>query len=432
LASGFSSHVEGWFATASGRYSHAEGHQVIASGTASHAEGYQANASGTYSHAEGHQTFAIGYATHAEGSLTSATGSYSHAEGRLTITSGSYSHAEGLYSVTLGDYAHAEGENTTANGRSSHAEGTYTFASGSHSHAEGYYTEAKGQRSHAEGFYTIAIGDNSHAQGAYTTASGQYSLAAGYFTNATANGQTVVGRYNATSSDAVFVVGVGVNNISLRNGLEVTQYSTTITSPLTASIISGSLQGTASFAATSSVAFSSSYALTASNINALEQQVTITGSVDMIGNLTVNGTASFTYVTASQTLVDQNTITVFGSGSVLSTAGYLAVDTASVYDSGSWLYDFVDQSWVTTTAITAPTMSGTASFAATYPTREFTITPATASWVCDHNLGTQWVQVTCWDTSTNMVIQPDEIESLSTASVKITWTTPVEGVARIS
>jgi hypothetical protein len=31
-----------------------------------------------------------------------------------------------------------------------------------------------------------------------------------------------------------------------------------------------------------------------------------------------------------------------------------------------------------------------------------------------------------------MVIQPDEIEAVSTASVKITFTTPVEGVARIS
>ena len=158
----------------------------------------------------------------------------------------------------------------------------------------------------------------------------------------------------------------------------------------------------------------------------------MTGSWEMLGNLTVRGTASFQYTTASQTLVNQNTITVFGSGSVLPTAGYIAADTASVYTSGSWLWNFPNQYWYTTASISASKFHGTASFAATYPTREFTFAPATASWICQHNLGTKWVQVTCWDSTTNLVILPNEIEAVSTASVKITFTEPVEGVARIS
>lgn len=121
-----------------------------------------------------------------------------------------------------------------------------------------------------------------------------------------------------------------------------------------------------SYAETASLAIlahSASLSETASYIETLHQDVAMTGSWEMIGNLTVNGTASFTYTTASQTLVDQNTITVYGSGSVLPTAGYIAADTASVYTSGSWLWDFPKQVWFTTASISASRFSGTASIA---------------------------------------------------------------------
>lgn len=121
-----------------------------------------------------------------------------------------------------------------------------------------------------------------------------------------------------------------------------------------------------SYAETASLAIlarSASLSETASYIETLHQDVAMTGSWEMIGNLTVNGTASFTYVTASQTLVEQNTITVFGSGSVLPQAGLIAADTASVYTSGSWLWDFPKQYWYTTASISASRFNGTASIA---------------------------------------------------------------------
>ena len=224
----------------------------------------------------------------------------------------------------------------------------------------------------------------------------------------------------ATSASYAFSSSVAVSS----------SYALTSSYAVSASYaLSSSFAGTASFVETS---YSASISKTASYIETLEQDVYMTGSWEMLGNLTVRGTASFQYTTASQTLVNQNTITVFGSGSVLPTAGYIAADTASVYTSGSWLWNFPNQYWYTTASISASKFHGTASFAATYPTREFTFAPATASWICQHNLGTKWVQVTCWDSTTNLVILPNEIEAVSTASVKIIFTEPVEGVARIS
>ena len=206
----------------------------------------------------------------------------------------------------------------------------------------------------------------------------------------------------------------------------------TASNALTASYLD--MYATASHALTASyldMYATASHALTASNVNTLNQDVFITGSVNLLGNLSVIGTASFILVTASQVLVEQNTITVYGSGSALPKAGYRAVDTASISNSGSFLYDFNNRGWESSAPITASHFAGTASYAASIPTREFTAT-ASATWWLDHNLGTEWVQVTCWDTATKRVIQPDEIEAMSTASVKITWTTPIAGVARIS
>ena len=110
-------------------------------------------------------------------------------------------------------------------------------------------------------------------------------------------------------------------------------------------------------------AASASFASTSSFISSLNQTVSITGSLGIFGELNVIGTASFTSVTASSVLVDQNTITVFGSGSVLPTAGYRAVDTASISNSGSLLYNFVNRGWESSAPMTASFFQGTASFA---------------------------------------------------------------------
>ena len=426
----------GYNTRTTGTGSLAQGYQTNALGNFSHAEGKQNNissATGEYSHTEGVETSAYGTGSHSEGFRGGANGDYSHTEGNNSVANGAYAHAEGTNSSANGPMSHAEGWYTNTRATASHAEGANTTTYGNFSHAEGHNTITVGAYSHAEGLYTIASASYSHAEGESTITIGLYSHAAGLGTISSGSHQNVVGRYNKQGNDtALFIIGNGANNSDRRdlaifniNGVEILK-------PVTASLISGSLFGTASFAATASNAFSASYAVTASNINTLEQDVYMTGSWEMLGNLTVRGTASFQYTTASQTLINQNTITVFGSGSVLPQAGLIAADTASVYTSGSWLWDFPGQYWFTTASISASSFNGTASFASTYPTREFTVTPATASWICDHNLGTRWVQVTCWDTNTNLVILPDEIEALSTSSVKISFTAPVEGVARIS
>jgi hypothetical protein len=128
---------------------------------------------------------------------------------------------------------------------------------------------------------------------------------------------------------------------------------------------SGSVTGTAILSTgigneTTDNAVSASYA---SSIGQLNQSLVVTGSTTFIGNLSVLGTASFTYLTASSTLVNQNSITVFGSGSALTTAGYRAVDTASVNNSGSLLYNFSTRGWESSAPITASFFQGTASFA---------------------------------------------------------------------
>jgi len=121
----------------------------------------------------------------------------------------------------------------------------------------------------------------------------------------------------------------------------------------------------ASYALTASSAVSSSFSTTASSLTPLSQSVALTGSLNILGNLNVIGTSSFTSVTASNILVDQNTITVFGSGSSLPTAGYIAVDTASMSNSGSLLYNFTNRGWESSSPFTASAFHGTASFATT-------------------------------------------------------------------
>ena len=68
----------------------------IASGITSHAEGYYANAVGNCSHSEGSGTTASGDYSHSEGAMTTASGDYSHSEGDATTASGEASHAEGM------------------------------------------------------------------------------------------------------------------------------------------------------------------------------------------------------------------------------------------------------------------------------------------------------------------------------------------------
>ena len=147
-------------------------------------------------------------------------------QGLNTIASGSYSHAEGWSTIASGSYSHAEGFSTTALGLYSHAEGNASIATGGWSHAEGGSTQAIGTGSHAEGAGTIALGDFQHVQGQFNISS---------------------------SARAAFIIGNGVG-INTRSNLVFASGSTF---QVTGSVIAtqgftGSLFGTASFAATAS------------------------------------------------------------------------------------------------------------------------------------------------------------------------------------
>lgn len=83
-----------------------------------------------------------------------------------------------------------------------------------------------------------------------------------------------------------------------------------------------------------------------------------TGSLNILGNIAVTGTASFQSVTASSVIVDQNTLTVYANSSVgLNTAGYVAADTASLSSSGSLLYDVTAVRWESDKNFYAPAIS---------------------------------------------------------------------------
>ena len=223
-------------------------------------------------------------------SINNKTGSFATTgsntfNGNQTIT-GSLSN--GLFNtIASGNYSHAEGYNTLANGFASHAEGANTIASEYYSHAEGETTVAIGYASHAEGIFTTANGDYSHAEGFNTIAQGNASHAEGLGTIASGSGQTVVGKWNKqNNTSSLFIIGNGISNddrsdiVLVNNNNVVISGSLNITNGIT-----GSLQGSASFAISSSRAVSASFASTASYINTLNQNVQISGSVYInVGN----------------------------------------------------------------------------------------------------------------------------------------------------
>lgn len=147
--------------------------------------------------------------------------------------------------------------------------------------------------------------------------------------------------------------------------------------------ITGSLTGT--WNGTGSAAF-----IHTGSTNAVQ---TLTGSLNMLGNLTVLGTASFQSVTASSILVDQNTITVYANSTAsLPKAGYLAVDTASINDSGSLLYDVTEQRWESDRNFYAPAVSAST---AVYigngtPNETFRLIVSSSSLLFEKYNGTTW------------------------------------------
>lgn len=212
VASGSSSHTEGYNTKAKNSNAHAEGNSTVASGFNSHAEGYQSGALGLNSHAEGLLTNASGLNSHAEGHQTESVGANSHSEGYQTHANKNNSHAEGRITVADGDASHAEGDETQAAGNWSHAEGYMSLAEGIASHAEGQHTTASGDYSHAEGTSTRASYINAHAEGQETMAGAANAHAEGQGTVTAEVGGHVAGTYNAVVANGLFNFGIGSSN----------------------------------------------------------------------------------------------------------------------------------------------------------------------------------------------------------------------------
>jgi hypothetical protein len=209
--------------------------------------------------------------------------------------------------------------------------------------------------------FSGSVIDNALSSSFAETASlANQAISSSFAATASLANQATSASYSATASIADTAVTASYAlTASIANQATSASYSAT------ASIADTSIS--ASYSATASIAeqaTSASYSLTSSYINALNQDVSITGSVEIFGTLNVVGNASFISVTASNVIVDQNTITVFGSGSVLPLAGYIAADTASVYPSGTFLYNLPTGEWESNSPISA-SLIGTASYALT-------------------------------------------------------------------
>ena len=122
--------VEGDGCTAKDDACHAEGRNCIAGaggngGDYAHAEGCETKATGFCSHSEGYYTTASEYYTHAEGEKTVAAGTHSHAEGYGTKANRGFTHVQGIYNIlddtgagnSKGTYAHIVGNGSADNDR---------------------------------------------------------------------------------------------------------------------------------------------------------------------------------------------------------------------------------------------------------------------------------------------------------------------------
>lgn len=154
----------------------------------------------------------------------------------------------------------------------------------------------------------------------------------------------------------------------------------------------------------------------------------ITGSLTITQNLTVLGSSSFVYVTASQVLVDQNTITVYANGLGLPSAGYLVADTSSAYSGSALLYNVVDEIWTLDKPLSA-SLQGNATSATKVNGYIHTQTTASTLWEVSHSLDTAYPMVMVW--VDNDVVQPDRIVKTSNDNLSILFTVNITGSARV-
>ena len=135
-----------------------------------------------------------------------------------------------------------------------------------------------------------------------------------------------------------------MSNITEINGLNITAATASF---VLASAVSG-IVASASYAFTSSIANSSSFSSTSSYLNNLSQNLILSGNLSISGNLNVFGTASYTYITASQLDVGTNTISVNVAEPAERFGGLLVYDSGSLSHqaTASMLWDSLNNHWV--------------------------------------------------------------------------------------
>ena len=60
------------------------------------------------------------------------------------------------------------------------------------------------------------------------------------------------------------------------------------------------------------------------------------------------------------------------------------------------------------------------------------ITPASTTWTLNHSVNERYPIVTCWESGSNEIIQPNTVRSVDINTVQVTFTVPVEGFANVS
>ena len=225
-----------------------------------------------------------------------------------------------------------------------------------------------------------------------------------------------------SGSNGIFEIVIGGNArgrgpLTTTIGSPGTTTHTYLEGMVTASLFSGSFIGNLNGTVTTASYFEK--AITTGSLNA---QQGITGSLTITQNLTVLGSSSFVFVTASQVLIDQNTLTVFANGLALPSAGYIVADTSSAYSSSAFLYNVVDEIWTLDRPLSA-SLQGS-SYGYTHIQ-----TASSTVWTINHDLNNLYPGVTVW--SGSFVIQPDEIERINSNTLQISFTVSQSGAARI-
>jgi hypothetical protein len=193
----------------------------------------------------------------------------------------------------------------------------------------------------------------------FTAVSGTFVLTSSFdqFTSSYNTG-SFTGSFYGDGSNLTGIVSskwTGSNPISRDGNVEITG-SLTVNDGIT-----GSLYGTASWAENSITAsyvenaqtasyvlnaISSSYTQTASYVETLNQDVLITGSLTVLQGVTIYGSSSFTYITASQLAVSASFISVNVFEPAQRFGGLKVYDSGSSTASASLAWDSLHNHWV--------------------------------------------------------------------------------------